>query len=102
MLVFLFCSLDEEFRGGKKRTFFFRSLFFPLDLEKKKNGLSKKKKKLKVRVTPTFFVYRDGALFKTTTGVNENNLKAALDEALGGGGGSAAAAGATTEEAAAA
>jgi hypothetical protein len=43
-------------------------------------------------VTPTFFVYKDRALFKTTTGVNENNLKAALDEAAGGGSGSAAAA----------
>ena len=60
-------------------------------------------------MTPTFFVYRDRALFKTTTGVNENNLKAALDEAggngSGNGGGSAAgsaAAAAAAEEAAAA
>jgi hypothetical protein len=62
-------------------------------------------KKNKVRVTPTFFVYKDRALFKTTTGVNENNLKAALDEAAGGGSGSAAAAaaeGAAAEEEAAA
>ena len=29
MLVFLFCSLDEEFRGGKKRTFFFPPSFSP-------------------------------------------------------------------------
>ena len=36
---------------------------------------------MKVRVTPTFFVYRGGEIVKTATGVNENNLKAALDEA---------------------
>ena len=72
-------------------------------------SLSTTKKKFQVRVTPTFFVYRDRALFKTTTGVNENNLKAALDEAggngSGNGGGSAAgsaAAAAAAEEAAAA
>lgn len=43
-----------------------------------------------MRVTPTFFIYKNRALFKTTTGVNENNLKAAIDEAggrAGGGGG---------------
>ena len=39
---------------------------------------------MKVRVTPTFFVYRGGVVAKTTTGVNENNLKAALDEAAAG------------------
>lgn len=36
---------------------------------------------MKVRVTPTFFVYRGGEIVKTATGVNENNLKAALDDA---------------------
>ena len=75
-----------------------RSLFLP------SRGTNNKKKN-KVRVTPTFFVYKDRALFKTTTGVNENNLKAALDEAAGGGSGSAAAAaaeGAAAEEEAAA
>ena len=74
-----------------------RSLFLP------SRGTNNKKNK--VRVTPTFFVYKDRALFKTTTGVNENNLKAALDEAAGGGSGSAAAAaaeGAAAEEEAAA
>lgn len=40
---------------------------------------------MKVRVTPTFFVYRGGVIAKATTGVNENNLKAALDEAAAGG-----------------
>ena len=55
-----------------------------------------------MRVTPTLFVYRDRALFKTTTGVNENNLKAALDEAGGNGGSGSAAAGAAAEEEAAA
>jgi hypothetical protein len=94
-------ALSMKNFGGEKRELFFSLTLFSPRPRKKKTDFQKKKK-LKVRVTPTFFVYRDGALFKTTTGVNENNLKAALDEALGGGGGSAAAAGATTEEAAAA
>ena len=34
------------------------------------------------QVTPTFFVYRRGAIVRTATGVNENNLKAAVEEAL--------------------
>lgn len=89
----------ERWREEFFSFFPFRSLTFsPL-------SRNQQQKKNKVRVTPTFFVYKDRALFKTTTGVNENNLKAALDEAAEGGSGSAAAAaaeGAAAEEEAAA
>lgn len=36
--------------------------------------------KLDVRATPTFFLYRDGRVGNTLTGINENNLRNAIIE----------------------
>lgn len=97
MMMAMKVSLEREGGGERERRSFFS--FLLLSWKELVLTFPSDQKKKQVRVTPTFFVYRDRALFKTTTGVNENNLKAALDEAGGGNGAGAAAA---AEEAAAA